>query len=108
MFTDREKIFTGLAKNICRWCAQFSGSDIDASGPEWHHHHSAIGARMGVLDTWILATVIAAHVPASVGEYRNTCHTEMVITVDRFEESEQVETVDSFWFHPTSSAVVAM
>ena len=108
MFTDREKIFTGLAKNICRWCAQFSGSDIDASGPEWHHHHSAIGARMGVLDTWVVATLIAAHVPASVGEYRNTCHTEMVITVDRFEESEQVETVDSFWFHPNSSAVVAM
>ena len=105
MFTDREKIFTGLAKNICRWCAQFSCSDIDASVPEWHHHHSAIGARMGVLDTWVVATLIAAHVPASVGEYRNTCHTEK-ITVDRFEESEQVETVDSFWFN--SSAVVAM
>ena len=69
IFTGREKIFTGLAKIICRWCAQFSCSDIDASGPEWHHHHSAIGARMGVLDTWVVATVIAAHVPASVGKY---------------------------------------
>ena len=63
---------------------------------------------MGVLDTWVVATVIAAHVPASVGEYRDTCHTEKMITVDCFEESEQVETVDSFWFHPSSSAVVAM
>ena len=93
MFTGREKIFTGLAKNICRWCAQFSGSDIDASGPEWHHHHSAIGARMGVLDTWVVATVIAAHVPASVGEYRDTCHTEKMVSVDSFHESEQVGTL---------------
>ena len=63
---------------------------------------------MGVLDTWVVATVIAAHVPASVGEYSVTCHTETITTVDCFEESEQVETVDSFWFHPNSSAVVAM
>ena len=44
---------------------------------------------MGVLDTWVVATVIAAHVPASVGEYRNTCHTEKDYnTVDCFEEVE--------------------
>ena len=36
---------------------------------------------MGVLDTWVVATVIAAHVPASVGEYRDTCHTEKMITL---------------------------
>ena len=63
---------------------------------------------MGVLDTWVVATVIAAHVPASVGEYRDACHTKTMITVGSFKESEQVETVDSFWFHPSSSAVVAM
>ena len=36
---------------------------------------------MGVLDTWVVATVIAAHVPASVGEYRDTCHAEKMITL---------------------------
>ena len=48
---------------------------------------------MGVLDTWVVATVIAAHVPASVGEYRDTCHTEKMITLwIALKESEQVET----------------